>query len=477
MIPDYALGIVTGAQAGAVLQLGESSEVGQAKSSDVCLPEPSVAPRHAHLYLQGGVYHVVDLHSFTGTFVDGQRLTPGEPRPLKRGALLAFGEGGLLALFGRAKALRASSGLVLTRTDTSKTWPLSGPVEIGRGAKCGIQLDPQRDSLASSRHLHVVPVFGRAVLTDLGSANGTWRGSDRVVQCSIAPGESFVIGGSGGPTFKLEQELQSSLVTSRGEGRPDERANLGVAADAATVSGRGPAPIPTHFRLELQAGNQTGKVRVACSTEASFGSFAGLSDFETTCFPRDLESEREAEERSEAIGPQHGCLRLTERGVDLVDLGYAETKLSGERLPLNGKAPLPPRFQVALGGDALLLRGKLEVDRDLPPSPPAVGMERAHPVACLSLERMGDGGQSRLYLLLVRQATLGSSEDASIQVCAPGISPLHAALCLQDEVLWISQLGDAPVAVNGTPLSKGTALPVTVGGEVFLGSVRMRVCE
>jgi len=236
-----------------------------------------------------------------------------------------------------------------------------------------------------------------------------------------------------------------------------------------------PAPIPEVFRLRLRSGEDIARIDVACKPEVQFGSFAGLNDFETSCFPRELESEGDALDRSEAIGPQHGSLVLTADGVDLADAGDAPTKLNGTRLPPGERAPLGATFELWLGDDNLGFRGRLFRHPKLEPTAPRVGFEGQHPVECLTLERMGDGPENRLFLHLVRQATIGSSEDAAIHVEAPGVGDLHALLYLQQDALWITQLGQDPVAVAGVPLAPGTTVPLAVGMEFFVGTVMFRV--
>ena len=51
----------------------------------LCIPEHTVSRRHARIRRRGGTYFVEDLHSFNGTFVLGNRLTPGAWHPLKDG--------------------------------------------------------------------------------------------------------------------------------------------------------------------------------------------------------------------------------------------------------------------------------------------------------------------------------------------------------------------------------------------------------
>ena len=460
----YGLGFVSGSLAGQVLELPENGELGQAPDVALRVADASVAPRHAQIYAQEGAHYLLDLHSPGGTFLDGQALSPGAPVLLPPGALIRLGETGPLALFQSLAVLRRgrrAAELVVERQDgPGGAWEISGPVTVGRAGSCFIRLDAEHDVLASSEHLHLMPSFGHLVATDLGSANGTWIAAGRLVQAAVAPGQDLVLGGEGGPRFLL-----------RASAPP-----VGLS-HSLTGSQLGPPPIPELFRLEFSAAGGGGEVSVATKPEVSFGSFAGINDFETACFPRDLEDESDAMDRSEAIGPQHGTLVLGEAGFFVRDEGFAQTLLDGRPLAPRSLEPLPPSFTLDLGEGTLALRGRVHSHPGLAPRSPAFGAEHGHPVECLTLERSGDEPECRLFLVLVRQAAIGSADEAAIQISAPGIGPLHALLYLQAESLWITQLGADPVAVDGVPLTPNTTLPLALGSEVYLGTVRLRVLE
>jgi pSer/pThr/pTyr-binding forkhead associated (FHA) protein len=457
----FGLGFVSGQAAGQVVELPVNAEIGQGAEAGVRIADPSIAPRHAQIYHQEGMSFLVDLNSPGGTFVDGAPISPGQPVPLLTGSLVRFGEAGPVALFHALHALQsAPRELVLERSDSSARWNLSGPVTVGRSETCEVKLRSD-DVLAADAHLHLLPAFGHLIATDLGSANGTWSEAGRLVQAAIRPGQGLVLGGEGGPMLRFQAPSSESLTSSLAD---------------SYGSGTGPMPIPELFALDLSAGAAQAEVVVAAKAEVTFGSFAGINDFETVCFPRDLEDEGDAMERSEAIGPQHGGLLVREAGVAVRDEGYASTLLDGAQIPTHEQVELPEEFQLELGG-VLGLRGRVFRHPGLPPRPPAFGVEHNHPVECLTLERMGDGPDSRLYMVLVRQAALGSSDDAAIQIDAPGVGALHALLYLQNESLWITQLGPDPVAVDGVPLAPQTTVSLSLGSEVYLGTVRLRIRE
>ena len=88
--PRAALEVTTGPQAGAVYQVDRLVlSIGRGDHNDVCLADHSVSAAHATLIMKGNVWHVVDLGSANGTYVDGYRVA-GE-RVLPAGCTLRVG--------------------------------------------------------------------------------------------------------------------------------------------------------------------------------------------------------------------------------------------------------------------------------------------------------------------------------------------------------------------------------------------------
>lgn len=65
--------------------IGRDPQDSLALDSFLCIPEHTVSRRHARIRRRGDTYFVEDLHSFNGTFVLGNRITPGEWHPLRDG--------------------------------------------------------------------------------------------------------------------------------------------------------------------------------------------------------------------------------------------------------------------------------------------------------------------------------------------------------------------------------------------------------
>lgn len=68
----------------------ETCIVGREPINDVVLADPEVSRRHARLVFRNGTYHIEDLSSTNGTYINGRRIT--SLTPLAHGDVIDFGE-------------------------------------------------------------------------------------------------------------------------------------------------------------------------------------------------------------------------------------------------------------------------------------------------------------------------------------------------------------------------------------------------
>lgn len=75
------------------LKIGFDDQVeislGRADDNDIVLQHESISSHHAQLRLVGGAYHLLDLGSTNGTFLEGEPVTEA---PLAHGASITFGQ-------------------------------------------------------------------------------------------------------------------------------------------------------------------------------------------------------------------------------------------------------------------------------------------------------------------------------------------------------------------------------------------------
>lgn len=84
--------VQTGPDAGKVFNLDRPVlVVGRQMGNDVLLNDTQVSRRHVQFELRDGQVFVIDLGSANGTTVNGQKLPPNEPKPLRAGDLVRLG--------------------------------------------------------------------------------------------------------------------------------------------------------------------------------------------------------------------------------------------------------------------------------------------------------------------------------------------------------------------------------------------------
>jgi pSer/pThr/pTyr-binding forkhead associated (FHA) protein len=190
--------------------------LGRAVVNDVVLSDAQVSRHHARVEKRAEGYTLVDLGSANGTLVNGVRVSS---RTLAPGDVIRVGDSTLrfeIALPRREPDVTridsqaelemtlAQVTMVTMLNDTrqprltvhtpGKTWqvPLvADALTIGRDPGSDIYLD---DRQASRHHARIERRGEVFVIRDLASANGTWRGEQRIEEDVLQNGDTIRIG-------------------------------------------------------------------------------------------------------------------------------------------------------------------------------------------------------------------------------------------------------------------------------------------
>lgn len=68
-----------------------NARIGQGARNEIVFDDDTVSTHHAQLEYASGTWHLTDLNSKNGTFLNGTRIAPGVPTPLPTDAEIAFG--------------------------------------------------------------------------------------------------------------------------------------------------------------------------------------------------------------------------------------------------------------------------------------------------------------------------------------------------------------------------------------------------
>jgi RND superfamily putative drug exporter len=222
---------------------GEGFLIGRDEDCDLVLHDDNVSRRHASLsLLPEGRATLVDLGSLNGTFVDGRQI--GAAVELTGGEELRFGDS-VVGVHRPAVTVAAGSGVLLrleSGVDRGREVPALGEeFVIGRDESSDFVL---RDPTVSGRHamLAVLP-DGTAIVTDLGSRNGTFVDGEQIYDSvRLSGGERLRLGDTV-ISIVRPQRRTDTVLTETGvwltvrAGR-SAGATVKVTADAVVV-GRG----------------------------------------------------------------------------------------------------------------------------------------------------------------------------------------------------------------------------------------------
>lgn len=192
------------------------------REGDVVLADPKVSRRHALIVSENGELTLQDLGSTNGTELNGEKLIPGEKRPLKQGDKVSFGgveltlslpgQAGSTELLSPNKTALGAPPSVSEDERDSDTPDLRQPVAylivegeqkplkagintFGRKADNDVQV---ADPYVSGRHGKIEVSQEGIFLTDVGSTNGTFLNGTRLtpnVRTLVTPQDEIRIGG------------------------------------------------------------------------------------------------------------------------------------------------------------------------------------------------------------------------------------------------------------------------------------------
>jgi pSer/pThr/pTyr-binding forkhead associated (FHA) protein len=232
------------------VEVGDAAVIRLGRRADLELPLPfaALSAVHARVRRQGGGWVVEDAGSTNGTWLGGERLASGDPRPLAPGAELRLGN--VRVRFegeGASPGAPEGTGTIARRLvddlfgGGAGTAPSVRVVEgagagrlalvhagrayvVGRSEACALPLPVDE---VSREHAALVRDAAGVVVRDLGSKNGVSVGGARVVgERRLADGELVRVG-----TVTLAFE------------DPAER-YLRELADAPQAPPASPAPLP-----------------------------------------------------------------------------------------------------------------------------------------------------------------------------------------------------------------------------------------
>jgi pSer/pThr/pTyr-binding forkhead associated (FHA) protein len=214
------------------------NRIGSAPDGQVVLTQPGVAGVHCEINVQGDHATVSAPDAAHAVTVNGRAI--GGPMSVRPGDLIGVGsiQARLVAVekavatvarpaavddSGATRVRMAVPRFVLRGVSGAafgKTYPVPGPVVIGRQQDCDISIPSEE---ISRRHAQVKPTADGLMVEDLGSANGTFINGKRVQAGLMRPGEElrldairFLLVAPGAEMPSGQQRIPVPAAASRG---------------------------------------------------------------------------------------------------------------------------------------------------------------------------------------------------------------------------------------------------------------------
>ncbi|OGO39098.1 MAG: hypothetical protein A2W35_09320 [Chloroflexi bacterium RBG_16_57_11] len=192
--------------------------IGRASDNDVIINHPAVSGHHLHLSVSPQGMALTDLNSTNGTQLNGLRIQPGAPHPVRFGDIVRIGD-----LTGNWVSLGLQSAL----GESPRSLSL-GELDLTRQARALIGRDPKADlhlnhPTVSFHHAQILQGDPGPVIKDLSSTNGTFINGQRISQASLRSGDQIQIG----PFSLVYDSRQQSLAPSMRLGHRIDALRLG----------------------------------------------------------------------------------------------------------------------------------------------------------------------------------------------------------------------------------------------------------
>jgi ABC-type multidrug transport system ATPase subunit/pSer/pThr/pTyr-binding forkhead associated (FHA) protein len=201
------------------LSPGQTTRLGRNPGNEIRINFPGVSGQHLTMELVNDILTVTDLDSTNGTEINGQKIRPNTPMPLRPGDIMRIRDG-----LGNSIGMSLDTGAPVSLRTRSL-----GMLNLAQVTNIRIGRDPSNDlplnhPTVSSQHARLERRGNVLYIQDLGSTNGTFVNGRRITQMVLNAGDVVQIG-----PFKLVWDAQQQqLAQAVGLGHRLDALNLGL---------------------------------------------------------------------------------------------------------------------------------------------------------------------------------------------------------------------------------------------------------
>jgi pSer/pThr/pTyr-binding forkhead associated (FHA) protein len=171
----------------------ERFTIGQDSRNSLVLQDSSIAPFHAEIRQDQGLFFLTDLGSPAGSFVNDERISTRFQ--LRADDRVRLGSVELLLDSSRSKAKSEQSARwylqVIQGEHEGKKFHINGSMTFGRSVKCELCFS---DQALSRRHCEFYLKDDVLEVKDLASANGVLLNQQKVATAVLQPGDQLKMG-------------------------------------------------------------------------------------------------------------------------------------------------------------------------------------------------------------------------------------------------------------------------------------------
>jgi pSer/pThr/pTyr-binding forkhead associated (FHA) protein len=300
MLPSSAAGDGAGAAEERAVEFPDDAKeirIGRRPDVELPLPYPALSGLHARLVRSDDGWQIEDLASTNGTRIDGERLTPRQPRAIAPGAQVTLGQitfvfdGTVGAVAGAERtatiARRLVSDLFAASPDMAMPTltivsgvPPRPPLRLettgrryvaGRGETCDLQL--LSDEI-SREHAEIIRLWDGVMVGDVGSKNGVWVNDAAVTERQrLRDGDLVRVGPA---TLRLSDPADRYLRDFEARApQPQEGNGAGAPEGAGTVEAPAPAAATAPLDAAADAASPQAALAAAPPAEDRPGRRAG----------------------------------------------------------------------------------------------------------------------------------------------------------------------------------------------------------
>jgi ABC-type multidrug transport system ATPase subunit/pSer/pThr/pTyr-binding forkhead associated (FHA) protein/ABC-type multidrug transport system permease subunit len=198
--------------------------IGSGADVDVRVEGGEVGPEHARVEATESGHVVVDAASGFGTYVNGDRLSSGERRPLESGDTIAVAQ----QVFHYVPAAERDARLApITPVDAGRVRAAHDRFTIGRSPSADLVLD---HPTVSAEHAVIRLTGGRTWIEDLGSTTGLRVNGIQLRRTSLDVGDQIAIG-----PFRIVFDGVGLVSRSAGKGLAITALGINVVADGRPI--------------------------------------------------------------------------------------------------------------------------------------------------------------------------------------------------------------------------------------------------